>query len=284
MTKTLDTLVADIYGLFTGSSHPVDKERTERFGQEIAETVARRLSEVRQGSSGLRMSSIGKPARQQWYNTHETGPGESLSGPNYIKFLFGDILELMLLYLAEEAGHEVGDRQSKVDVNGVKGSMDAVVDGVVVDCKSASSQSFKKFEYGTLPDDDGFGYMEQLAGYSLGRGLHTGGAFLAIDKQLGKIALLPFSQEQLDAYRIPERIDYLRECLEQETPPERCYSPVSEDNGNQRLSVGCSYCPHKFKCWDDANNGVGLRSFLYSQGPRHYVRVEKEPKVQEITW
>lgn len=282
----LASLVSDIYKLFGDEPHKCSDERVKEFGQAVAETVARRLSEVRTGTPGtLRMSNIGRPARQLWYETHlPAGDGESISPQAKVKFLYGDLLELMLLFLAEEAGHSVTDRQAKVDVNGVKGSMDAVVDGVVVDVKSASSPAFKKFEYGTLPDNDGFGYMEQLAGYSRGHGLGTGAAFLAIDKQLGKIALLPFSEDELQAYRIPERIDYLREVLDQSDPPERCYSPVPEDNGNQRLGVGCSYCPFKFKCWSDANNGSGLRTFLYANGPKHLVHVESEPRVQEVTF
>jgi len=53
-------------------------------------------------------------------------------------------------------------------------------------------------------------------------------------------------------------------------------------SGNMKLGVNCSYCPHKVTCWDDANNGDGLRLFLYSNGPMWLTEVQKEPKVQEI--
>ena len=46
--------------------------------------------------------------------------------------------------------------------------------------------------------------------------------------------------------------------------------------------MGCSYCQFKHSCWKEANEGRGLRTFLYSTGPKHFTHVEKEPRVAEI--
>ena len=52
-------------------------------------------------------------------------------------------------------------------------------------------------------------------------------------------------------------------------------------SGNRKLSVECSYCSFKVDCWDDSNDGKGLRKFIYSNGPRWFTEIKKEPNVSE---
>lgn len=233
----------------------------------------------------LRMSNLGRPDRQLWYQFHpsETDPVEELEPHTHLKFLIGDIYESVLLFLAECAGHEVSDQQAEVEVDGIKGHIDAVIDGHVVDVKSASTFAFKKFKNGTLADDDPFGYIEQISGYSTALG--KPGAFLAGDKQNGHITLLQIPPEDVEGLKIRDRIEHIKEAVKSEVEPDRCYEPQPEGmSGNMALAVGCSYCPFKHRCWADANNGVGIRTFLYSTGPKHLVEVVKEPKVPELTF
>lgn len=282
--KTIDTLVPDIQGLFEKpDGHNCDGARVAEFGNKLAETVSRRLAEVR-GDSYLRMSNLGRGDRQLWYELNTDEPKEVLNASAKIKFLFGDILELMLLFLAKEAGHDVQQEQTAVELDGVKGSIDAVIDGVLVDCKSASTFAMAKFKGGKIIEDDPFGYMEQLSGYAKALG-GLDGAFLAIDKTLGHIVLDYHPKEQLDSYFIRERIEHVREVLSAEEMPDRCYDPVPDGkSGNEVLAVNCSYCAFKKPCWSDANGGIGLRTFLYSKGPTHFVTVAKEPNVMELTF
>ena len=60
--------------------------------------------------------------------------------------MFGDILEELLLFLAKEAGHTVTGQQDTLSISGVNGHRDAIIDGRLVDVKSASSYSFRKFK------------------------------------------------------------------------------------------------------------------------------------------
>ncbi|MCH7925728.1 MAG: hypothetical protein IIC51_09360, partial [Planctomycetes bacterium] len=46
-----------------------------------------------------------------------------------------------------------------------------------------------------------------------------------------------------------------------------------------KLPIGCSYCPFKQDCYSDANDGKGLRTFLYFRGPTDFAVVKKEPNV-----
>lgn len=230
----------------------------------------------------LRMSNLGRPDRQLWYEFHpdEDEPKEELEAHTLLKFLIGDIYEATLLFLAKAAGHDVSQEQAEVEVDGIKGHIDAVIDGHVVDVKSASTFAFKKFKEGKLAEDDPFGYIDQISGYSEALGLPA--AFLAGDKQNGHITLL---QVETEGLKIRDRIEHIKEVVVSDEEPERCYEAVPEGtSGNLALSVGCSYCPHKFRCWSDSNNGVGVRTFLYSGGPKHLVNVEREPKVPELTF
>ena len=283
--KTIETLVDDIYALFKQpDGHRVDEGRVAALGKDLGEMVGRRLAEVR-GDNYLRMSNLGKGDRQLWYDIKGGGEPTELTANTRIKFLFGDILELLLIFLAEEAGHTVTHKQEEVNVDGVFGHLDAVIDGVVVDCKSASSPSFKKFQSGNLSENDPFGYMEQLAGYVESQQDTLGGAFLAIDKQLGHIHLDYYPRETLASLDIRARISDIKQVLDEPVEPERCYEDVAEGaGGNKVLGTNCSYCGHKFRCWRDSNEGMGLRTFLYSNGPRYFTTVLKEPRVQELDY
>jgi hypothetical protein len=281
--SSINDLVPDIYKRLK-TPGPVNKDALAGFAQTVADVVARRLEEQR-GEAYLRMSNLGQGDRKLWYSLKTDQEGEDFEAHTLLKFLIGDLWEAIILYLAEEAGHKVTHKQGTVEVDGVKGSNDAIIDDVVVDVKSCSPHAFRKFKNGNLAEDDPFGYMEQLAGYVEGNGGTQDGAFLACDKTLGHITLLTVPNEELKALDIRGRIEHIKKVLEGDKIPDRCYNPVPEGvSGNEVLDINCSYCPFKFECWKDTNRGIGLRTFLYSKGPVHFTTVAKEPKVMEITF
>lgn len=274
-------LVTNIYKALTDGAE-VTPEVAEEFGQSLAQIIKARLEESKVRPFTLRMSNLGKGARQLWYMKHHE-PEEKLGGHTLLKFLVGDIVEHTLLFLAEAAGHNVTAKQAEVTLNGIKGHIDADIDGVTVDVKSASSYAFKKFKNGTLHEDDPFGYIEQISGYSKTR--DTAGAFLAMDKTTGHLAYLEYPKEDLHVFKIEDRIEYLKELLESPTEPERCYPDEKMgESGNRKLGTNCSYCDFKKRCWADANGGIGLRTFIYASGPVFMTHVEVEPKVYEKTF
>lgn len=279
MSKSIDTLVSDIYGLFDGS-HNFSSESVSAFGERLATHLASRIEEER-GAPTLRLSNLGQPDRKLWYTINTPELGETLSPKTRFKFLIGDLLEELLLFLAEESGHDVQGAQDELEINGVKGHRDAVIDGRVVDVKSASSFSFKKFKEHRLREDDPFGYINQLNSYlfsSKNDPLVTdreNASFLAIDKTLGHIVLDTYSSDGVDYNALVEK---KRKMLQSPTTPPRCYDPVPEGkSGNMKLGTQCSYCNFKSVCYP------GLRTFLYSTGPVYLTEVVREPKVPEIT-
>lgn len=273
--KSINTLVEDIYKVLS-EGKDIGKEADE-FGKRMADLIKTRLAPRQAREGTLRLSNLGKKDRQLWYETHNT-PREEFTPSTFFKFLYGDILEELVLCLAEVAGHTVEGRQGEVRVDGILGHRDAFIDGILVDVKSASSYAFKKFKEGTLKDDDPFGYYTQLSGYMADPVYNrTHGAFLAVDKQNGTLALLPVSAG--DTGDIHTRIAHLKEVVAKDTPPERCYEPEPMGKGgNMKLPVGCSYCDFKKECWAD----VGLRKFVYSTGPVWLTTVVDPPRVMEV--
>ena len=201
------------------------------------------------------------------------------SGLN-LKFLYGHIIEHLVLYLAELAGHNIKDQQRKVEVSGVSGHIDSIIDGEVCDVKSASPFSFKKFQSGEIVGDDPFGYHAQLAAYEEGCNTKAGG-FLVVDKSSGDICF--YKPDDMAKPNVKSLIKNLNTALEQDTPPEKCYEYKTEKNGNKTLATGCMFCPHKWECHTDANGGKGLRVFKYSNKNVMLAEVVKEPNVDEIT-
>ena len=279
--KSIDTIVEDIYELMDNGIPPQPRYLDE-FLKDMQAAITKQLHpDNRVEHNTLRMSNIGKGDRQLWYEVNGNDTKEELTPDTRLKFLFGDIIEALLIYLVKEAGHEVTHEQHEVEIGGIKGHTDCKIDGAMVDIKSASAYSFKKFKEGTLADNDAFGYMAQISAYAHAEEAEEAG-FLVMDKVLGKLCYMPV--HDMDRIDPVSRIEHMKEVVAQDTPPERCHDAVPEGkSGNMKLGVNCSYCPHKDKCWEDANDGKGLRLFAYSNGPVWLTEVVKEPKVKEIT-
>lgn len=284
--KTLETLISDIYEVLDG----LNSDKGIDISEELMEDFLYNMKDALEGwstphlqSKTIRMSNVGRPLRRVWYDMKDTDSGSSkkiMHPSNFIKFLYGHLLEQVAILLIKLSGHKVTAMQKEVEVDGIKGHMDCKIDGEVVDIKTASNFSFKKFSEGTLIDDDPFGYMAQLAGYEEAEGTEDGG-FFAINKESGEICL--FRPGNLSKPNIRTKISTIKESLEVDEPPAICYPPVPEGKkGNLRLTSGCVYCPHKAKCWKDSNNGNGLRAFKYSNGVKYFTRVISMPKVMEI--
>ncbi len=287
MNKKLDTVVQDVYDTISvlndGESLNLSDKQIDDFG-EAMKNVLKSWSTPRQPTdkNNLRMSNVGKPLRQLWYDLKSEEEQIPIEPNVFIKFLYGHILEEVLLLLVKLSGHKVEGEQKEVSVDGVVGHMDCIIDGEVVDIKTASGFAFRKFKNGTLREDDPFGYLSQLSGYEEAEQKKNGG-FLALNKETGELAL--YCPDELDKPNIRQRIKTIKDSLTIDSPPDRCYTSVTDGkSGNMKLPTGCVYCRHKNTCHQDANEGKGLRVFKYSNKLVYFTKVAKEPRVEEITY
>ena len=282
--KTIDTLIEDVNELLVNGSDDIPDEMFDEVGKRFAGLLKSRLSlrEKRQATR-LRMSNIGSPCFRKTYLQIKFPEEQPKMSPEaYLKFLYGDLIEEMMLFLAEASGHQVTGRQDTYEIAGIEGHKDASVDGVLLDVKSTSSYSYKKFAEHRLLEDDPFGYHVQLQSYldaaqddpmvtEKGKA-----AFWAIDKTLGKHCLDFYEKKDWDfekGYQI--RIDQLG----QDALPDRSFEPEPhQKSGNMQLPTFCSYCDMKYKCYE----GENLRTFLASTGPLYLTEVKREPKMVEI--
>lgn len=280
--KTITTLVPDIYALF-GSGHVPSDENLSALTKAMAFHITNALAK-REPNGTLRASNIGTPCeRQLHYKVHSPEEEEDPSPNAKFKFLYGHLIEEVTLFLAREAGHTVEGEQEEVEVLGIKGHTDGIVDGVVIDVKSANSRGMDKFKKHELETDDPFGYLDQINFYAEGlkddERVKVKGqvAFLAVDKEMGHIVL--------DLYRTRPSEDTreaiaqkLRVTADSNRVPPRGFLPSPDGkSGNTCLGLECKYCGWKNKCYP------GLRTFLYSNGPRYLTHVAREPDVPEIT-
>ena len=282
-----DTLIDDIYQMIDTKeiSDGVDVDKiVDDFGDNMKKILKNNITEHEFDRRKLRMSNIGKQDRQLWYS-YNGYEGEKLMPHTRIKFLYGHLIEEMILALAKLAGHQVTDEQKRAEVEGIKGSMDCKIDGVLTDVKSASPYGFKKFKDGSLLNDDPFGYVDQIKGYAYSEG-DTEVGWLVMDKTNGHLTYLKYDMAdesqwywtKLNLMSIDDRIRHIKKTVKSKTAPKRCYSLVPDGkSGNMKLGVGCRYCAYKHECWGD-----NLRTFIYANGPRFLVETVNVPNVIEV--
>lgn len=277
----LDTLVQDVHDVVTGKKPPV----TAKEKHTVTSSYTKWFDPPRtRQEKVLYFSEIGSSClRQLWYKYHMGNVAEPLEASTKIKFFYGDLLEDLLLSVVSAAGYEVKDQQKTVETTigdwRVRGRIDAIINDVLVDVKSTTKQGQKKFD--DALDKDPFGYKAQLGGYAHVLGMDKAG-FLTIQKELGHINFYPISTKDIQewpttASKAIKAVEGSVDSLEQLEPVKQ-----SETSPNLKLCTTCSYCSYKAQCWKDANNGEGLKTFMYSGRPEFLVKVVKKPKVQEV--
>jgi len=253
--KTIDTLIKDIYGVVEASggwSSIIHSDYLARVDKAMSSRLGTHL-DGKEYKPALRMSNIGKECeRALWFDLHS----KPTSFPSHLKirFLMGDMVEELLLSLAEAAGHTVTGQQDTMTAFGIKGHRDAVIDGVNVDVKSASTKNFKKFKEDKLISDDPHGYMRQLSSYvyaSKDDPLVTdkeGGAFLAMDMNTGELCL-DYHNFKHELKEMEEVYTHKKAMVSLGEPPARTFELEEKGKtGGYVLNKKCYFCQHKYSC------------------------------------
>ena len=227
----------------------------DQVASDIKDALKRQFGGSKRGDFRLRMSNIGRPACQLWYEKNK--PELALPKPTtfVMNMMLGDIVEAVFKGLLKEAGVKYEDTEKvSLDIGdtSINGSYDIVIRDAVDDIKSASNWSYtNKFEsYSTLASSDAFGYVAQLAGYAKASGKKAGGWWV-VNKANGQFKYVPASGLDVD-----EEITKIHTTVDKvnENKFERCFEPEAEtfrgkETGNKVLSKTCSFCSYRNDCW-----------------------------------
>lgn len=277
--KSIETLIPDIYETVSQKGGWFSPDLAKEFSREVANRLVDASNT--QGSPKLRLSQMGPRCPcALWHSIHKPEEAEPFPPWVQIKFSYGHILEALVIAMAKAAGHEVTGEQDVVYVNGVAGHRDCIIDGNIVDVKSAASPSFVKFQSGSIAQGDSFGYLDQLDGYLVGSASDelvrnkNSAYLLAIDKQLGHLCLY---EHKGRFEHIKNRVEEYKRITDLPHPPAcTCQSVPDGSSGNMKLDTTASYNIFKYACKPH------LRTFLYSNGPRYLTKVVRVPDVPEV--
>jgi hypothetical protein len=243
-SKSIHTLIPDVYETLKSKDYSGDLEEIAmKCGREVEEAMKNAFEPYEQ-KSDLRMSSIGRCERAQWYAVKGYTP-EEIEGSVYLTFLQGHVLEAVLVALIKLAGHTVEDQQKKHTVEGVNGSQDCTIDGELVDIKTASAWSWDNKFTPVGISDDTFGYVKQLSAYGKNDNREHG-YFLALNKNKSTLKLCKQELEQdVDTFIVD-----LKDKMESDTPPMRLAKATTlTKQGEEKLCMTCSFCGFKEHCF-----------------------------------
>ena len=241
----------------TNGKSTMSQETIKQVGLDVMAALGRQFGGGnKRDEFGLRMSNVGRPTCQLWFDKNEPEKALPLPTTFVMNMMLGDIVEAVFKGLLKEAGVEYeGDKKVTLDLDentSVSGTYDIIIDGAVDDVKSASNWSYNnKFEsFDTLSKGDSFGYVAQLAGYAKASGKRAGGWWV-VNKANGEFKYVPATG--LDIEKEIANIKDTAETLDK-NEFKRCFEAVDETfrgkpTGNKVLSTECGFCRYRFACW-----------------------------------
>tara|TARA_E500000318_G_scaffold111493_1_gene130297 strand:+ start:2526 stop:3383 length:858 start_codon:yes stop_codon:yes gene_type:complete len=228
----------------------------EQVATDVADALRKQFGSGKsRGDFTLRMSNVGRPACQLWYEKNKPEVAVPFPTTFIMNMMIGDIVEAVFKGILKEAGVKYEDSESvklELDNTSINGTYDIVVDGAVDDIKSASDWSYKyKFEsFDKLKESDSFGYVGQLAGYAKASGKKAGGWWV-VNKATGDFKYVRAKWLDVDeeVQKIQDKANQIKDNVF-----ERCFEPIPEtfrkkNTGNVILNNGCKFCSYRFDCW-----------------------------------
>jgi hypothetical protein len=268
-----------------GKSTMSDKT-IKQIGQDVMDAVQRQFGGGNQrGEFRLRMSNIGRPSCQLWFDKNEPEKALPLPTTFVMNMMLGDIVEAVFKGLLTEAGVQYEDAEQVTleidDDTSINGTYDIVIDGAVDDVKSASNWSYQnKFEsYDKLAAHDSFGYVAQLAGYAKASGKRAGGWWV-VNKANGQFKYVPATGLDIDT-----EMSHIKDTVQKVTDNkfERCFEPVPETfrgkpTGNTVLNENCIFCAYRFSCWPTLKEHPAVMSQAKEPKMVSYISMDEKYK------
>ena len=241
----------------TSGVSAMSQENIEQVATDIKDALNRQFNTKREEKFRLRMSNIGRPSCQLWFEKNK--PETALPKPTtfVMNMMIGDIVEAVFKAVLREANVKFEDTDTvKLELDEehiISGSYDLAINDAVDDIKSASDWSYKyKFDsFESLASGDSFGYVGQLTGYAKAAGKKAGGWWV-LNKANGHFK---YVRANID---MDYELDKIKANIKKAEADElvRCFEPEPEtfrgkETGNIVLNKNCTFCSYRTTCWEN---------------------------------
>jgi len=274
-----------------GDLSPVSDELIEEAGEQFKQSLRKQFTEPRKDFT-LRMSNLGRPTCQLWFQKHYPDMAEEKQYDFVMRMLIGDSVEVLSLFIMKLAGVPVESVSGKVsmelDGETINGEYDVVIDGKVWDVKSASPYSFQnKFkDFASMRNDDPFGYVSQGYAYARASGKPFGG-WIVVNKSTGEMKFVEAEEDQNLIKTVEADMVATKRTIEADKPLERCFEDVEETyrkktTGNRHLGMTCAFCDYKFQCWDNLQYKPSAASTAKTRPWKYYTVYNEAETTDEV--
>ena len=258
----------------------MSKSTINSITKAIKESLNRQFNSGGRDGFRLRMSSIGRPYCQLWYDKNKPEAAVEKSPHFLLQMVIGDIIEAVINGVMVESGVEVyASEQAKLALgkHTITGTTDPSFEPVT-DTKSASqySYNYKFTDWQTLAENDSFGYVAQGVGYAKAVDKKFNGWFV-VNKSTGEFKFVPYEADEEYNEKLLKKLEHKLDKLEN-NKFNRCFDPVEETfrkkpTGNKILPMECKFCDYKFDCW---------KGFI-SEEPSRVSSAKDKPMVYYLT-
>ena len=266
----------------TSGKSAMSQETIEQVAVDIKDALNRQFNTKRDEKFRLRMSNIGRPSCQLWFEKNK--PETALPKPTtfIMNMMIGDIVEAVFKAILRESNVKFENSEEVTleidEKTTISGSYDLVINDAVDDIKSASDWSYKyKFDsYETLHSGDSFGYVGQLAGYAQASNKKAGGWWV-VNKANGQFKYVP---AHID---MDKELDKVKKNIKAVDSDElvRCFEPEPEmfrgkPTGNMVLNKNCTFCSYRQSCWENLRELPAQMSQAKEPKMVQYVKLKGE--------
>ena len=259
----------------------MDQSIIDKIMSDVGDAMNKQFNSGPRDAFRLRMSNIGRPTCQLWFDKNEPEYKEAFPPRFLMMMMIGDIVEAVFKGLLRGADVDFEDNAKvTLDLDGrkINGEYDMKIDGKVDDVKSASPWSYdNKFSsFEALNSGDGFGYIPQLVGYAEAEGAPVGGWWV-VNKVNGEFKYV--SAANVDKEKVLDEMKDTVAYIDEDKPFKRCFEPVPETfyrklTGNIILSKMCGFCDYKKRCWPELQTLPSVVSKAKAPQMVDYVHVE----------
>ena len=239
-------------------SGDISDDILDQVAADVKEALKRQVSSPsRNGNFTLRVSNLGRPTCQLWYDKNKPEAATPMQPFFLMQMLIGDVTEAVFKGLLRAAGVDFGESETvylKVGDSEIRGSYDMMLDGAIDDVKSASPWSYtNKFDtYEHMEAGDSFGYIAQLVAYAKAKGVEVGGWWV-LNKSNGEFKYLKANP---DVDKVLKQIENTVNYINNDEPFKRCFEAEAETfygkaTGNLVVPDACRFCNYRKDCWPD---------------------------------